>query len=105
MSDRYHPLDEMAQRFYDDVQGRIEWIRVALASNVVLGTKKSSPQTQLAQFLSLGPAQRIQQGAEGADLTGMRSTMFNILGEHALNILPYAGLENMEQPDEQPEVR
>lgn len=85
-----HQLDVLADEFWQEVQKRVEWTRQAVSGPVTVGTKKPTRQEMMRQFLASSPEERAQQG-QTSDLRGVRSVLFDLLGDHALNILPHIG--------------
>lgn len=90
-----HPLDSLSQELWEVVQKRVEWIKVALQGPVPIGKRKATPQERVAKYMEMGPRNRMMLGAQA---TGLRGTMIKLLGEHALNILPYVGEDEDEPP-------
>lgn len=85
-----HQLDVLADEFWHAVRNHVEWVREAVSGPVTVGTKKPKREELMRQFLAMPPEERFQMGAK-SDLRGVRSVLFDLLGDNALNILPHLG--------------
>ncbi len=94
-----HQLDVLAQEFWEALQLRVEWVREAVSGPVTVGTKKPTRQELMRKFLEMPTEEKVQAG-QRSDLRGVRSVLFSLLGDHALNILPHIGAP-MVAPDEE----
>lgn len=90
-----HPIDLLSEEFWQSVQRHVQWMREALQGPVPVGTRKGTREEQLRAFMEMAPEARTELSQQ-RDLKGIRQTMFDLLGDHALNILPYLGLPETE---------
>ena len=86
-----HPIDLLADEFWQTVQRRVEWVRAAAGGPVTVGTRRPSRQEMMREFLSMAPEERIELG-QRRDISGVRKVLFDTLGDHALNLLPHIGV-------------
>jgi hypothetical protein len=88
-----HPLDSLSQELWDSLRKRVGWAKEALGGPVPLGQRRATAKERMDEFMRMGPMHRM---ALGDKAVGLRGTMINALGEHALNILPYIGEDEEE---------
>jgi len=93
-----HPIDLLSEEFWQAVQTRVGWTQQAIAGPVPVGSRKASRQEQLRAFLEMAPEERIER-SQTTDFRGVRRILFDLLGDHALNILPHMGVPM--EPDEE----